>query len=137
MPTWIEIAGLILQVSIVVQVFAIGLGATWRDATYLFLEPRLLLNSILARNVCVPVIAILLIQAFPFHKAIAITLGVLAVTPVPPLLPRAQLKCGTRSEYVVGLLVSQAILAAVLTPAAARGMDWALGARAQVSVSQV
>ena len=59
-----QIAGLTLKISIIIQVFAIGLGTNRRDATYLFRQPRLLLNSILARNVAVPIIAILLIEAF-------------------------------------------------------------------------
>jgi BASS family bile acid:Na+ symporter len=137
MPAWVKLAGLALQISIVAQVFAIGLRTTWRDATYLFRAPRLLGNSILARNVAVPVVAILLIKIFSFHAAIAITLGVLAVTPVPPLLPRSQLRAGARSEYVLGLLVSQSILAIVLVPVTVELMDWALGAQAHFSVVQV
>ena len=137
MQDWFKLAALVLQVSVIAQVFAIGLGTTWQDATYLFRCPRLLGNSILARNVAVPVIAILLIKAFSFHLAIAITLGVLAVTPVPPLLPRSQLKAGGRSEYVLGLLVSQSLLAIVLVPVTIELMDLALGAQAHFSVGQV
>jgi predicted Na+-dependent transporter len=59
------------------QVFATGLGAAWHDAFYLFLRPRLLASSVLARNVAVPVIAVLLIKTFPFSVEMAITLGVL------------------------------------------------------------
>jgi BASS family bile acid:Na+ symporter len=117
MQDWFRLAALALQVSVIAQVFAIGLGTTWQDATYLFRRPRLLGNSILARNVAVPVIAILLIKAFSFHVTIAIVLGVLAVTPVPSLQPKSQLKAGARSEYVLGLLVSQSPLAIVLVPA--------------------
>jgi len=123
-----KIAGLILNISVLMQVFALGLGATWEEATHLFRHPRLLVNSILARNVAVPVIAILLIKAFPLHMAVIITIGVLAVTPVPPLLPTSQLKAGGRSHYVLGLLVSQAVLAVVLVPVTIQIMDWALGA---------
>jgi len=137
MQNWFKLAALVLQISIIAQVFAIGLGTTWRDATYLFRCPRLLWNSVLARNVAVPVIAILLIKAFSFHVAIAITLGVLAVTPVPPLLPKSQLKAGARSEYVLGLLVSQSVLAIVLVPVTIELMDWALGAQAHFSAGQV
>jgi BASS family bile acid:Na+ symporter len=137
MPNEFKLAALVLQVSVIAQVFAIGLGTTWQDATYLFRRPRLLGNSILARNVAVPIIAILLIRAFSFHVAIAITLGVLAVTPVPPLLSRSQLKAGARSEYVLGLLVSQSLLAIVLVPVTIELMDWALGARAHFGVGQV
>ena len=137
MEEWFRIAGLVLKVSIVMQVFAVGLGTTWDDTTYLLRRPRLLVNSILARNVAVPIIAILLIKAFPFHIAIAITLGILAVTPVPPLLPKSRLKAGARSEYALGLLVSQAILAVVLVPVTLELMDWALGARAHFSAVRV
>jgi len=137
MEEWFRIAGLVLKVSIVMQVIAVGLGTTWEDTTYLFRRPRLLVNSILARNVAVPIIAILLIKAFPFHIAIAITLGILAVTPVPPLLPKSRLKAGARSEYALGLLVSQAILAVVLVPVTIELMDWALGAKAHFSVARV
>jgi len=137
MEEWFRIAGLVLKVSIVMQVIAVGLGTTWEDTTYLFRRPRLLVNSILARNVAVPIIAILLIKAFPFHIAIAITLGILAVTPVPPLLPKSRLKAGARSEYALGLLASQAILAVVLVPVTIELMDWALGAKAHFSVARV
>jgi bile acid:Na+ symporter, BASS family len=137
MQQWFALAVLALKVSIPMQVFAIGLGAGWRDAVYLFRRPRLLANSVLARNVAVPIIAILLIKTFPFHVAVAITIGVLAVTPVPPLLPRSQLKAGCHSSYVLGLLVSQSLLAIVLVPVTIELMDLALGARAHFSVVRV
>jgi BASS family bile acid:Na+ symporter len=137
MQTWSKLAVLALEISIVAQVFALGLGTTWRDATYLFRTPRLLGNSILARKVAVPIISILLIKITGFHAAMAITLAVLALTPVPPLLPASQLKTGGRSEYVLGLLVSQSVLAIVLVPVTATLMDWALGAQTHVSAVQV
>src|SRR5215469_10558405 len=123
MQQWFALAVLAFKVNIPMQVFAIGLGATWQDAVYLFGRPRLLANSVLARNVAVPIIAILLIKTFPFHVAIAITLGVLAVTPVPPLLPRSQMTAGSHSSYVLGLLVSQSLLAIVLVPVTIELMD--------------
>ena len=137
MQHWIALAILALKISIPMQVFATGLGASWDDAVYLFRRPRLLANSVLARNVAVPLIAILLIKTFPFPAAIAITLGLLAVTPVPPLLPRSQIKAGARSGYVLGLLVSQSLLAIVFVPVTIELMDWALEARAQFSVVRV
>jgi BASS family bile acid:Na+ symporter len=137
MQEWFKLAVLALKISVFVQVLAIGLGASWEDVTYLFRRPFLLVNSILARNVIAPVVAILLIKAFSFHVAIAITLGVLAVTPVPPLLPRSQLKAGARSEYVLGLLVSQSLLAIVLVPVTVEFMNWALGAQAHFDAARV
>jgi BASS family bile acid:Na+ symporter len=137
MHDWFRMAPLILQISVMVQVFAIGLGSSWQQAMFLFRRPKLLANSILARNVVMPIVAIMLIKAFSFHVAVAITLGVLAVTPVPPLLPRSQLKGGERAEYVLGLLVSQAVLAIVLVPVTMELMNWALRWQAFFSASQV
>ena len=119
------------------QVFAIGLGAAWEDAVYLFRSPRLLANSVLARNVAVPIIAVLLIKTIPFQVAVAITIGVLAVTPVPPLLPKSEIKMGAHSNYVLGLLVSQALLSIVLVPVTIQWMDWALGVRAHFGPARV
>jgi BASS family bile acid:Na+ symporter len=137
MQEWAKLAVLALKVSILLQVAAIGLGTTWQDATYLFRRPVLLVNSVLSRNVVVPILAVLLIKLFPFHPAIAITLGALAVTPVPPLLPRSQLKMGARSQYVLGLLVSQSLLAIVLVPITLTLMDRALGVEAHFSSVRV
>jgi BASS family bile acid:Na+ symporter len=137
MPQWFALGVLALKVSIPMQVFAIGLGATWDDAVYLFRRPELLAKSILARNIAVPILAVLLIKAFPFHIAVAITIGVLAVTPAPPLLPRSQLKGGPQSSYVLGLLVSQSLLAIVLVPVTLECMNWALGSRAHFSPIRV
>ena len=137
MQHWFALGVLALKVSIPLQVFAIGLGAGWRDAVYLFRRHRLLAYSVLARNLAVPVIAILLIKTFPFHIAVAITLGLLAVTPVPPLLPRSQIKAGAHSSYVLGLLVSQSLLAIVLVPVTIELMDWALVAKAHFSAVRV
>jgi BASS family bile acid:Na+ symporter len=137
MQEWFALGILALKISIPMQVFAIGLGATWDDAVYLFRRPGLLAKSILARNIAVPIIAVLLIKTFPFYAAIAITLGVLAVTPAPPLLPKSQLKGGPHSSYVLGLLVSQSLLAIVLVPVTLECMNWMLGSRAHFPLAHV
>src|SRR5277367_5870262 len=116
MPDLLKIALPAVKASIIVQLFATGLGSTWADAAYLFRQPRLLLNSILARNVGSPLVAIALIRAFSLTDAVAIAIGVLSVTPVPPLAPKAQIKAGARADYAVGLLVSHAALAIVIVP---------------------
>jgi len=132
-----NLAVVALKVSVLVLVLAIGLGTTWSEATYLFRRPRLLANSILARNVAVPVVAVLLIAASRFQVAVAIALGVLAVTPVPPLLPKSQLQAGCRSNYVLSLLVSQSLLAVVLVPVTIALMNLALGTGVHFSTGRV
>jgi BASS family bile acid:Na+ symporter len=132
-----KVIGLILKISIILQVFATGLGATWSESTYLFRRPGLLFNSILARNVAAPLVAVLLIKGLSLRPEVAIALGVLAVTPVPPLLPKSQLQVGGRSEYVLGLLVSQAVLSIALVPLTIEAMDWAFDRQDRFSAGQV
>src|SRR3974377_457705 len=102
---------LALQISIILILTSIGMSATWNDAMFLFRNPALLLRSVLARNVIVPCVAIAIIKAFSFHPAVELTIAVLAATPVPPVLPPSLLRIGGRHCYVLGLLVSQAVLA--------------------------
>lgn len=137
MSEWFYIAALLLKISVMVQVFAIGTGTTWRDTTYLFRQPVLLGKSILSRNIAVPILAIVLIKTFELHPAVAISLGVLSVTPVPPLLPVTELKEGARSEFVLGLIVSQAVLSVAIVPLTILFLDRMLEVRARFSPAEV
>jgi BASS family bile acid:Na+ symporter len=64
-----------------------------------------------------------MIKAFSFHPAVEITIGLLAATPVPPILPASLLRAGGRRCYVLGLLVSQAVLAILFVPLIVRILD--------------
>jgi predicted Na+-dependent transporter len=72
---------LALQLSVLLIVLAIGMSTSLSDATFLFRNPALLARSILARNVSMPIAAILMLKLFPFPPAVAITIAVLAITP--------------------------------------------------------
>jgi BASS family bile acid:Na+ symporter len=98
-----QLIRLALQTSILLLVFALGLRATIQDATYLLRQPSLLLKSLVAMNVIVPLVAAILAAVFPLHPAVKITLLLMAVSPVPPILPGKQLKLGGRTSYVYGL----------------------------------
>ena len=130
-------AVLALKISVIGQVFAIGLATSWQDATSFFRRPSLLWKSILARNVIVPIVAFLLIKAFSLRGPVAIAIGVLSVTPVPPLLPISQLKSSRDCEYTIGLVVSQAVLAIVIVPVTIRVLAMALGSQARFGPRQV
>jgi len=127
---------LTLQISVMLIVTSIGMSATWGEATFLFRRPALLLRSVVARNVIVPCVAIAVIRAFTFHPAVEITIAVLAATPVPPLLPTSLLRAGGRRCYVLGLLVSQAVLAIVFVPLIVRVMDTLFPADLDFSVRE-
>lgn len=111
-----EIVILLLEASIFLTVFSLGLRATFQDAAWLLQRPGLLLRSLVAMNVIMPLFAAILAAVFHLHPAVKAALVLLAVSPVPPVLPWQQLKLGGSSSYVVGLLVTTALLAIVLVP---------------------
>jgi BASS family bile acid:Na+ symporter len=107
---------LALQGSIFLTVFSLGLQATLQDASSLLRRPRLLLRSLISMNVIMPLFAVFLAGVFSLYPAVKAALVLLAVSPVPPMLPRQQLKTGGSSWYVCGLLATTSLLAIVTVP---------------------
>jgi BASS family bile acid:Na+ symporter len=102
--------------STMLVVFGFGLRSTLSDATYLFRNPLLLVRSLLAMNVVLPLFAASLVAVFGLRPAIGIVLVAVALSPVPPFLPREQLKLVAHQEYVFGLFGASSLLAIVLAP---------------------
>jgi BASS family bile acid:Na+ symporter len=106
-----------ILVSIMLIVVSLALRATWRDATYLFRNPPLLLRSLLAMNVLMPIFAATLVGLFTLRPAVAIALLALSVSPVPPFLPRREMKLvAEERQYIHGLLGTTALLTVLLAP---------------------
>ena len=105
-----------ILVSIMLIVVSFALRATWRDATSLFRNPSLLLRSLLAMNVIMPVFAAMLYGLFTLRLPVSIALLALAVSPVPPFLPRREIKLVEERQYVYGLLGATALLSFLLAP---------------------
>jgi BASS family bile acid:Na+ symporter len=131
------LVGLAVRGSIVLIVVSLGLRATQEDALYLFRRPRQLVRSLLAMNVVMPVVALGLAAAFDLGVPVEAILVALAVSPVPPILPKKQLKAGGRASYAVGLLVVAALLAIVFVPLAVEMLGWAFAREAHVPASTV
>src|SRR5689334_20587568 len=90
---------LALKASIVLTVFGLGLSARWGDAPSLLRRPGQLLRSLLAMTVIMPLFAVALAGAFALHPAVKIALVALAVSPVPPFLPKKELRAGGGTSY--------------------------------------
>jgi bile acid:Na+ symporter, BASS family len=103
-------------VSSTLIVFGFGLRSTMRDASALFRHPLLLVRSLFAMNVLLPLIAALMVAMFALRPPIGIALIAVAVSPVPPFLPGQQLKLVTRQEYVLGLFGASSLLAIIVAP---------------------
>jgi bile acid:Na+ symporter, BASS family len=102
--------------SSVLIVFGFGLRSTVRDATTLFRHPLLLVRSVIATSVLMPLFAASIVAMFSLRPAIGIALIALAVSPVPPILPDQQLKLVAHQDYVFGLFGASSLLAIVLAP---------------------
>jgi BASS family bile acid:Na+ symporter len=128
---------LALKTSIVLNVFALGLNARLQDGAYLFRRPGKLMRSLLSMNVVMPLFAAGVVAAFDLHPAVEIALVALAVSPIPPLLPRKSLKAGGGASYTFGLLVAAALLAIVFVPVAVDLLGRAFGRPARMSPATV
>ena len=102
--------------SSVLIVFGFGLRSTVRDATTLFRYPLLLVRSVIATSVLMPLFAASIVAVFSLRPAIGIALIALAVSPVPSFLPDQQLKLVAQQDYVFGLFGASSLLAIVLAP---------------------
>ena len=109
---------LALQVSIVSIVFSFGLRSTTDDVLYLVRRPVLLLRSWLAVLVIMPVLAVALTRLFDLRNTVEVSLIALAISPMPPLLPRKEVKAAGRMSYALALMATMALLSVVAVPLA-------------------
>jgi BASS family bile acid:Na+ symporter len=108
----------VLKASILLNVFAIGLKASVHDAAYMFRRPGKLAKALLAMNILMPLFAVAFVLTFDLPHAVEVALMALAVSPVPPILPRKLRKAGATESDTIGLLVAVGILAIVFVPVA-------------------
>jgi BASS family bile acid:Na+ symporter len=104
---------LALQVSIVCIVFGFGLRSTVADILFLGRRPALLIRSLVAILVVMPAVAIAFTRAFDLRHPVEVVLVALAVSPVPPLLPK---KTGGPGPFTTSLMAILSLLAIVTVP---------------------
>jgi BASS family bile acid:Na+ symporter len=128
---------LAVKISIAVSVFALGLRATMADATYVLRRPGVLARALVSMNVIVPAFALTMAMAFNLRPAVKLALVALAVSPVPPILPKKALKAGGREDYTFGLLVAAAVLSVFLVPIAVEVVQRVAGVPLRMTFSSV
>ena len=106
----------VLMVSIFLTVFGFGLASSLDDVLRLLRRPSLLLRSLFAMNVVMPVLAVATVATFDLTPPVKIALVALALSPVPPLVPQRQLMAGGSGAYAYGLLFIAGLLAIVIVP---------------------
>jgi bile acid:Na+ symporter, BASS family len=136
-PLVVKAIPLVLKASILLTVFTLGLQTSIEDVLSLLRRPSLLLRSLLAMSVVMPLLAVALDAAFKFHPAVEIALVALALSPVPPVLPKKELKAGGSSSYGFGLLVIAGLFAIVFVPLALEVVERVFSVPLQLSPGQV
>src|SRR5689334_883946 len=94
---------LALTISLAGIIIAIGLDAELDDLLCLFRRPWQLAKAVLAVNVIVPVAAVLLVSLFPLTPIARAGVVLMALSPVPPLVPGKAQKAGAERSYAYGL----------------------------------
>jgi BASS family bile acid:Na+ symporter len=64
---------------------------------------------------------------FDFRHVVEVSLVALAISPVPPLLPRRELKAGGRDSYGLGLMAILALLSIAVIPLAGGVLEHVFG----------
>jgi bile acid:Na+ symporter, BASS family len=110
------LSSLIAVSTVIMSVFSLALGTTVRQATWLLRRPGLLVRSVLAALVLVPVVSALLVLALGAVEPVAIALVLLAVSPAAPLMRKKAAKVSGDDDYAPSLQLVLALLAIVTVP---------------------
>ena len=112
----IQIIMVTLKISLFLTALGFGLKASLTNTSFLFRRPQLLLRSVLAMNIIMPLFAILLIYFFRFDPLINVSLIAISLSPLAPLFPAKPLKAGGSQAYITGLMVTASICSVILIP---------------------
>ncbi len=129
--------GLGVQISMALMVFCVALGTQPRDMLDLVRRPGLLIRSLLAMYVIMPLVALALAIWFDFNPALEIALITMALAPVPPIVPGKEIKAGGNPSRIMGLLALTALASIVLIPTAVELLGRIFDRPAQISTGAI
>jgi bile acid:Na+ symporter, BASS family len=132
-----ELISVAISTSLALISFGAGLAARPFTMRMLLQRPSLLLRSLFAMNVVMPLIAVMMAKTFELERAVLIGLVALSVAPVPPLLPRKELAAGGASFYVIGLTAIAALVSIVVVPGSIELIGALFGRRVSISSAVV
>jgi BASS family bile acid:Na+ symporter len=105
-----------LAVSLAGLIVSIGMRSTIDDLLYVLRRPKLLFKAFLAVDVIPPTAAFTLIKLLPLTTVVKTGIALMAVSPVPPMVPGRMLGAGARKEYAYGVYVAMSLLTIVEVP---------------------
>ncbi|HEY5724194.1 MAG TPA: hypothetical protein VIT45_17930 [Allosphingosinicella sp.] len=127
----------IIQISVILIVFSIGLRSRWGDLGYAVARPSLLMRGFVAVYVAVPATAFVAASLLPMEAPIKIGIVAMALSPLAPLVAGKMLKAGPHSSNVVGVYVALLMLALIAVPATLELVTAITGGSARIAVADV
>lgn len=111
-----ELIPLAITISLALLVLVVGMDASVRDLLSVLRRPGRLGAAVLAVNVIPPVVAIVLVHLIDIGPAARAGVVLMAISPVPPLVPGKALKVSGRKDYAYGLYAALVLLAVLVVP---------------------
>ncbi|MFO7646260.1 MAG: hypothetical protein R6W95_17895 [Desulfosarcina sp.] len=105
-----------VTVTIFSLMFAIGINSSHEQLTSLWRKPALLLRSLLAAIVLVPLVVLLLLWLLDLPPGVAAGLSILAAAPGAPLMIKRSQMAGGDTTYAASLQMTLVMLAVLVTP---------------------
>lgn len=113
-----QIIPILLTLSLAGLVMTVGLKSVQGDLVYVLRRPTMLLKAIIAVDLIPVAVAIPLALLLPLEPVVKAGIIMMAISPVPPLVPGQELGLGGRKEYAYGVYVAIALLAVITVPIA-------------------
>jgi BASS family bile acid:Na+ symporter len=114
--TLVQLAPLAIEISIALSVLGVGLNATFADEIAFLRKPRLLLRAVFAMNVVMFALAMAAVLLLDLPTALNVGLVVLALSPVPPAMPRRLVLAGSTVSSAVRLVTGVSVMAIAIVP---------------------
>ncbi|MGA7778041.1 MAG: hypothetical protein WCA85_10080 [Paraburkholderia sp.] len=112
-----------LQIAVLGTVFGFGMSTTIADLLYVVRRPGLLIRSLLSVLVIMPILAVALVEFLNLRIEVEAALICLAISPVPPLLPKKQGKAGGLQSFGLGLMIILMLAAIPAIPLSLRLLE--------------
>lgn len=114
MQTAIQI---VVQGSLLLLIFAIGVQTSSSDLAYLVKRPSLFMRGLVAVNIIVPLCAVLLCLALPLERMTKAGIVIMSVSPLAPFVVGKMLKTGADRAYVIGTYAALMAASILIVPA--------------------
>jgi BASS family bile acid:Na+ symporter len=123
---------LFIKGSIIALGLALGLDADVDDVLHLVSRPAKLARAFLAICIIVPFAAVVLVRLLPLIGPVKAGIILMALAPVPPIVPPRSLRLGVQRAYVYGLYVTFVVLTVITVPVTVSVLDRVFHVQARV-----